>query len=128
MSNTPTDLKYSSTHEWAKLEDDGRVTVGITDHAQSLLGDIVFVELPEIETEVGVGDEVGVIESVKAASDLYTPITGQIVEVNAALSDTPELINEDPYGAGWIFRIQPDDAEELRDLLESDDYLEEISD
>jgi glycine cleavage system H protein len=128
MSNTPTDLKYSSTHEWAKLEDDGRITVGITDHAQSLLGDIVFVELPEIETEVGVGDEVGVIESVKAASDLYTPITGQIIEVNTALSDTPELINEDPYGAGWIYRVMPDDVEELRDLLESDDYLEEISD
>ncbi len=122
----PTDLKYARTHEWVRIDDDGSVYVGITAYAQEALGDIVFVELPDEGTALAAGDEVGVIESVKAASDLYSPLTGEIIEINAILTDTPELINQDPYGEGWIFRIQPDDAEEIGELLEADDYAEQI--
>jgi len=126
MSDIPSELKYTKTHEWARLEDDGLVTVGITEHAQKLLAEIVFVELPEL-IEVKAGDETGVVESVKAATDIYSPITGEIVEINDVLTDTPELINTDPYGDGWLFRIQPLDESELDELLSADDYAEQLA-
>jgi glycine cleavage system H protein len=125
MSDIPSELKYTTTHEWVRLEEDGLVSVGITDHAQSLLGDMVFVELPEL-MEVKAGDESGVVESVKAASDIYSPLTGEIVEVNEALSDTPELINTDPYVDGWLFRIQPADESDLDELLDAEAYAEHV--
>lgn len=105
-SNIPVDLCYSESHEWARANDDGTVTVGITDHAQHLLGDLVFVEIPEVGRAVAAAESCAVVESVKAASDVYSPLEGMIVEVNEALADTPELINEDPYGEGWIFRLK----------------------
>ena len=108
MSNTPIELKYASSHEWARLEGD-IVVVGITDHAQEALGDLVFVELPEVGDTVSAGDEAGVVESVKAASDIYAPVSGEVIEINSALEDTPELINTDPYGEGWLLRLQPTD-------------------
>lgn len=127
MSNLPPELKYTGTHEWARLEDDGSVTIGITDHAQELLGDVVFLELPEVESQLNAGDEAGVVESVKAASDIYTPISGTIVSVNENLATSPETINSDPYGDGWIFRIQPTDDAELEELLTADAYAQKIS-
>ena len=105
-SNIPVDLCYSESHEWARANDDGTVTIGITDHAQHLLGDLVFVEIPEVGRAVAADESCAVVESVKAASDVYSPLEGVIVEVNEALADTPELINEDPYGEGWIFRLK----------------------
>ena len=126
MSNIPSELKYATSHEWARLDDDGLVTVGITEHAQSLLGDMVFVELPDL-MDVTTGQESGVVESVKAASDIYSPITGEIVEVNEALAENPELINTDPYGDGWLFRIQPADEHELAELLDADSYVEHVA-
>lgn len=105
-SNIPVDLCYSESHEWARANDDGTVTIGITDHAQHLLGDLVFVEIPEVGRAVAAAESCAVVESVKAASDVYSPLEGVIVEVNEALADTPELINEDPYGEGWIFRLK----------------------
>ena len=105
-SDIPTDLRYTESHEWARANDDGTVTVGITDHAQHLLGDLVFVEIPEVGRAVAAAESCAVVESVKAASDVYSPLEGVIVEVNEALADTPELINEDPYGEGWIFRLK----------------------
>ncbi|MGB1648025.1 MAG: glycine cleavage system protein GcvH [Cycloclasticus sp.] len=122
MSNTPDDRKYADSHEWALLEADGNVRVGITDHAQELLGDLVFVELPEVGQSVGKGDECSVVESVKAASDIYSPVTGEIVAVNDSLEDSPEVINDSPYDDGWIFIIKPVDTAELDDLLEADGY------
>ncbi|MAV31454.1 MAG: glycine cleavage system protein H [Cycloclasticus sp.] len=122
MSNTPDDRKYADSHEWALLEADGNVRVGITDHAQELLGDLVFVELPEVGQSVGKGDECSVVESVKAASDIYSPVTGEIVAVNDSLEDSPEVINHSPYDDGWIFIIKPVDTAELDDLLEADGY------
>jgi glycine cleavage system H protein len=106
MNKNPADLKYAATHEWARVNDDGSVTVGITDHAQAQLGDLVFVEIPEVGQQVSATEPCAVVESVKAASDIYSPVAGEVVEVNTALSDTPELINQDPYGEGWIFRLQ----------------------
>ncbi|MFI4954687.1 MAG: glycine cleavage system protein GcvH [Gammaproteobacteria bacterium] len=126
MSQILEDRKYSSSHEWALLEDDGHVLVGISDHAQALLGDLVFVELPAEGAIVHAGDECGVVESVKAASDLYSPISGEVVEVNNDLTNRPDLVNSDPYGAGWIYRIQPNDVTELEDLLDADAYSETI--
>lgn len=105
-SNIPVDLCYSESHEWARANNDGTVTIGITDHAQHLLGDLVFVEIPEVGRAVAAAESCAVVESVKAASDVYSPLEGVIVEVNEALADTPELINEDPYGEGWIFRLK----------------------
>lgn len=105
-SNIPTDLRYTDSHEWVRANGDGTVTVGITDHAQHLLGDLVFVEIPEIGRTVAAAESCAVVESVKAASDIYSPLEGVIVEINEALADKPELINEDPYGEGWIFRIK----------------------
>ena len=105
MSNIPAELKYIASHEWLRLEDDGTITVGITDHAQDLLGDVVFVELPDVGDIIAVDDEISVVESVKAASDVYAPISGEVVAINEALEDDPEIINSDPYGEGWFFRM-----------------------
>ncbi len=127
MSDVPSELKYATSHEWVRLEDDGSVTVGISDHAQGLLGDIVFVELPEADMDVGSGDEVAVVESVKAASDIYAPLSGTIVEINESLSDTPEIINSDPYNDGWIFRMMPAEEGELDNLLDAAAYNDEIA-
>ena len=124
MSDTPIELKYAKTHEWARLEDDGTVTVGITDHAQTALGDVVYVELPELEVVLDAGEEAGVVESVKAASDIYAPIGGTIIAVNAVLEDAPETVNQDPYGDGWFFKIRPNDVGELDELLDADGYTE----
>ena len=127
MKETPTELKYAPTHEWARRED-GVVTVGITDHAQDALGDVVYVELPEPGQWIGSRQEAGVVESVKAAADVYAPISGTVIEVNLALDDAPEAVNQDPYGDGWFFRIEPDDPAELDELLDADAYLEACSD
>ena len=113
MSNIPTDLRYASTHEWVRPEGDGVFTVGISEHAQGLLGDMVFVELPDVGDTVSTGDDIAVAESVKAASDVYAPISGEVVGVNEDLEDSPELVNSDPYGDGWLFKIKADDAEEI---------------
>jgi glycine cleavage system H protein len=122
MSNVPANLKYSATHEWVELLDDGTVKVGITDHAQELLGDMVFVELPEEGQVLEAKDECAVVESVKAASDVYAPVSGEVVEINAALTDAPELVNKDPYGDGWIMRIQPADTDQVNALMDSEAY------
>ena len=122
MNEIPGDLKFLRSHEWARLDDSGRVTVGISDHAQGQLGDLVYVELPNVGEHVGGGAACAVVESVKAASDIYSPIAGKVVAVNSALSDKPETINEDAYGEGWIFAIQPDDVAQLEELLGPDDY------
>ena len=124
MSDVPQELRYARTHEWARLEEDGTVTVGISDHAQDALGDVVYVEHPEHGQQVVAGDEAGVVESVKAASDIYAPVSGSVVAVNEALDDAPETVNQDPYGDGWFFKIQPDDVAELDDLLDSEAYAE----
>ena len=122
MSDTPAELKYAKTHEWARLESDGTVTVGITDHAQHALGDVVFVELPEIGADVTAGSEAGVVESVKAASDIYAPVSGEVIAINEKLIDVPETINGDPYGDGWFFRVRPSDEGELSELLDAEGY------
>jgi glycine cleavage system H protein len=122
MSEIPAGLRYARTHEWARLEQDGTVTIGITDFAQAALGDVVFVEVPEIGRALEPADEAGVVESVKAASDIYAPVAGTVVAVNEALEDAPEQVNQDPYGEGWFFRIQPVDAGELDALLDADAY------
>ena len=121
MSKTPNDLRYTKSHEWVKREADGTVTVGITDHAQSLLGDMVFVELPKIGTKVAAGKECGVVESVKAASDVYAPIAGEITAVNTAVSDSPESVNKDAYGA-WMFKLKPSAAGDVDKLLDAKAY------
>ena len=126
MSEVPSELKYTKSHEWLRLEDDGLVTVGISDHAQELLGDLVFVELPEAGLEFVAGDECCVVESVKAASDVYMPISGEVAEVNEALADEPEIINDSPYDNGWLFKIRPS-AEEFDDLMDADAYQDEIA-
>jgi glycine cleavage system H protein len=125
MSNTPSELKYASTHEWARLESDGTVTVGISYHAQNALGDVVFIELPEVGAEYSAGDEAAVVESVKAASDIYVPVSGEIIEVNEALDESPETVNEYPYSDGWFFRMQPSDLSELENLLDAEAYDEQ---
>ena len=124
MSEIPGDLKFLKSHEWVRVEGDGKVTVGISDHAQGLLGDLVYVELPAVGDTVQAGNGAAVVESVKAASDVYAPVSGTITAVNAALADKPETINEDAYGEGWLFVIELDDREQLNDLLEPDDYAE----
>jgi glycine cleavage system H protein len=124
MSEIPEELRYAESHEWARLEEDGTVTVGITDHAQDQLGDIVYVELPELDTQLHAGEEAGVVESVKAASDIYAPIAGVVIAVNSRLEEAPETVNEDPYGEGWFYRIQPDSLAELDELLDADGYAE----
>ena len=128
MSEIPGDLKFLKSHEWARQEGGGRVTVGISDHAQGLLGDLVYVELPNVGDRIEAGNASAVVESVKAASDVYSPVTGTVLEVNAALADKPETINEDAYGDGWIFVIQAEEPEQLNELLSPDDYAELIED
>ena len=127
MSNIPTELRYTESHEWVRRNEDGTLTIGITDHAQHLLGDIVFVETPETEDTFSAGDDCAVIESVKAASDVYCPIDGEVIEGNEALADAPETINNDPYGDGWIFKLQPKDEASLNDLMDADAYAEMIA-
>ena len=124
MSNTPSDVRYTKTHEWARMNDEQNVVVGISDFAQDALGDVVFVELPEIGTEIVAAADVAVVESVKAASDIYAPIGGVIVDTNAQLEEQPELLNADPYGDGWIFVLRPNDSSDLDDLLDSSSYSE----
>lgn len=126
MSNIPVDLKYTKSHEWVRRETDGTVTVGITDHAQDLLGDMVFVELPESGRTVKAGQECAVVESVKAASDVYAPVAGEVVAVNEVLGDSPELVNQDPYGEGWMMRLRPVDAADVDALLDADIYQAQI--
>jgi len=124
MSNIPAELKYVSSHEWIRLEGDGTVTIGITEHAQDQLGDVVFVELPEVGTTFSLSDDLGVVESVKAASDLYAPLSGEVVEVNPELEDSPELVNSDPYGDGWFVKLKLEDESELDGLLSAEGYAE----
>jgi glycine cleavage system H protein len=128
MSETPEELRYLESHEWARLEEDGTVTVGISDFAQDALGDVVYVELPELGSQLDAGQEAGVVESVKAASDIYCPVAGSVVAVNGALEDAPDAVNSDPYGEGWMFRIDPNDASELDQLLNADAYREVCAD
>ena len=127
MSNIPSDLKYTKSHEWVRAEDDGTVTVGITDHAQGLLGDMVFIELPEPGTALDAGEECAVVESVKAASDVYAPLTGEVAEINEVLEEAPETVNADPYGDGWLFRLKLADAAELDALLDAEAYAELVA-
>jgi glycine cleavage system H protein len=122
MSNIPVELKYAKSHEWARTNDDGSVTVGISDSAQDQLGDMVFIEVPEVGMTVTAEEACAVVESVKAASDVYAPVGGEIVEVNENLADSPETVNTDAYGDGWIFRMQPADAAELGALMDADAY------
>jgi glycine cleavage system H protein len=122
MSQTPTELKFASSHEWARLEEDGTVTVGISDHAQEALGDVVFVELPDAGSSLAAGDEAGVVESVKAASDIYAPIGGEVIAINEQLEDSPETVNTDPYNDGWFFKLKPEDSSELEALMSAEDY------
>jgi len=122
MSNVPSDRKYAVSHEWARTDADGMVSIGITDHAQKQLGDVVFVELPEIGAHFDAGDAAGVVESVKAASDIYAPVSGTVVEINPVLEGAPETINADPYAEGWFFRIEADDPVELDDLMDAEGY------
>lgn len=124
MSDIPGDLKFMKSHEWARVEGDGKVTVGISDHAQGLLGDLVYVELPNVGDRVEAGNACAVVESVKAASDVYAPLTGTVVAINAPLADKPETINEDAYGEGWLFVLEIEDADQLNELLAPDDYAE----
>ncbi|MBS0557180.1 MAG: glycine cleavage system protein GcvH [Proteobacteria bacterium] len=127
MNEIPGDLKFNKSHEWARVEDNGTVTIGISDHAQGLLGDLVYVELPSVGDEVKAGNACAVVESVKAASDIYAPVSGEVISVNSALADKPETINEDAFGEGWIFVIKPGNlAEELDELLDPDAYAELI--
>lgn len=126
MSEIPGDLKFLKSHEWVRVEEDGTVTVGISDHAQGALGDLVYVELPEVGSQLQAGNGAATVESVKAASDIYAPVSGVVVAVNEALNDKPETINEDAYGDGWIFKLKLDDKAELDELLDADAYGELI--
>lgn len=119
---TPAELKYTKSHEWVRVEPDGTITVGITDHAQELMGDMVFVELPEVGRRVETGKECAVVESVKAASDVYAPVAGEVTAANSALTDAPETVNKDPYGAGWMFRLKPANSADLAALLDAKAY------
>lgn len=122
MSNNPPELKYAKTHEWARVEEDGAVTIGITDHAQEALGDVVYIEVPDVGDTLAGGDQAGVVESVKAASDIFAPLSGEVIAINGALEEEPELVNADPYNDGWFYRIQPQDLSELESLLSADEY------
>ena len=128
MSDVPGDLKFLSSHEWARVESDGTITIGISDHAQDLLGDIVFVELPEVGQSVDAENDTAIVESVKAASDIYSPLSGEIIEVNSLLEDQPEIINSSPYEDGWFFKLTPSDIGELDNLLSPEDYSEVCED
>ncbi len=122
MSNVPGNLRYTKSHEWVKVEADGTITVGITDHAQGLMGDMVYVDLPEAGRQLDAGKECAVVESVKAASDVYAPVTGEIMMSNAALADAPETVNKDPHGEGWIFKMKPANAADVQKLLDAKAY------
>ena len=124
MAEIPNNLKFLDSHEWARLEEDGTVTVGISDHAQGLLGDIVFVELPDTGKTISKKDDIAIVESVKAASDVYSPLSGEVVSINEALNDNPELINSSPYNDGWFFIIKPQNIDELEDLLDAEAYTQ----
>ncbi|MDE1190389.1 MAG: glycine cleavage system protein GcvH [Pantoea sp.] len=126
MSNVPKELKYKDSHEWVRKEADGTFTVGITEHAQELLGDMVFVDLPEVGRVVAAGEDCAVAESVKAASDIYAPLSGEIIEINEELEGSPELINSDPYSDGWLFKIKASDESELDSMLDADAYKASI--
>jgi glycine cleavage system H protein len=126
MSDIPSDLRYMSSHEWVRVDTDGTAYVGITDHAQNAMGDLVYVEMPEVGDTLAAGDEVGVVESVKAASDIYSPVSGEIIAINEALNDNPEQVNSDPYGDGWLYRIKMSDPGELEDLMTAEEYAEQL--
>ncbi len=126
MSEIRSELRYLSSHEWARIEEDGTVTVGISDYAQDSLGDVVYVECPEVGSTVASGEQAGVVESVKAASDIYSPVSGEVIAVNELLEDAPETVNESPYDEGWFFRVQPDAIEELDNALDSEAYEAEL--
>ena len=128
MSYIPGDLKFLSSHEWARVESDGTITIGISDHAQDLLGDIVFVELPEVGQSVDAENDTAIVESVKAASDIYSPLSGEVIEVNSLLEDQPEIINSSPYEDGWFYKLTPSDLGELDNLLSPEDYSEVCED
>ena len=123
MSDLPVELKYAASHEWVRLEGDGTAVIGITDHAQAALGDVVYVELPEEGADIDAGAEVAVVESVKAASDIYSPVTGAVIEINPVLEEQPEAINQSPYADGWLLRVKLSSHNELDDMLDSDEYL-----
>ena len=127
MNNTPVDFYYTEAHVWLHLDDEGIATVGITDYAQGQLGDVVFVELPEVNSNISAGDEISIVESVKTASDIHAPVSGEVLAVNEALKDTPELINSSPYDKGWILKIQMTDTGELEELLSASEYTESYS-
>lgn len=127
MSDCPQELHYTDSHEWVRLENDDTVAVGITEHAQSQLGDLVFVELPKIDTEVNKGDDLVVLESVKTAADVYAAVSGEVIAVNEQLEETPDLINQDPYGTGWIYKMKLSDSAELDQLMNADAYQAQIS-
>lgn len=124
MSSIPSELRYVSSHEWIRIEDDGTAVIGITEHAQESLGDVVFVELPEVGAILASDDEAGVVESVKAASDIYAPISGEVVAVNEALEDAPETVNSSPYGDGWFFKVKLSDEGQLAELMDAEAYAE----
>ncbi|ALF60416.1 glycine cleavage system protein GcvH [Psychrobacter urativorans] len=126
MSNIPAELKYVASHEWLRLEDDGTITVGITEHAQDLLGDVVYVELPEVGANITVDEEIAVVESVKAASDVYAPISGDVIAINENLEDNPEVINSDPYGEGWLYKMKAANLEDYEGLLSAEEYENEL--
>jgi glycine cleavage system H protein len=122
MSEVPDTYHYTREHEWLKLEDDGNITIGITDHAQEALGELVFVETPEAGSQFAAGDAIAVVESVKAASDIYCPVGGEVTAANESLADEPELVNSSPYENGWVFRLRPDNATALEELMNAEDY------
>ncbi|PHQ23860.1 glycine cleavage system protein H [Marinobacter guineae] len=127
MSEIPADLKYIETHQWVRVSDDGTATVGITDFAQEQLGDVVYIGVPDVGATVNGGEEAGVAESVKSASDVFSPVTGEVIEVNESLEDEPEKVNEDPYGDGWLYKVKLVDAGELDGLMDSTAYAEHVA-
>jgi glycine cleavage system H protein len=127
MSDVPSDLKYLETHQWVRVDENGLATVGITDFAQQQLGDVVYIGVPELGTTVTGGEEAGVAESVKSASDVFSPVTGEVVEINELLEDEPEKVNEDPYGEGWLFRVKMSDDGELDGLMDADTYSDLVA-
>lgn len=127
MSNIPSELRYTKSHEWVRSESDGSITVGITDHAQELLGDMVFVELPEVGANYTAGDECAVVESVKAASDVYSPVAGEVIAINEDLPDAPETVNQDAFDSGWMFKMNPEDAGEVGELMDAEAYAEFVA-
>ena len=126
MSNVPADLYYTDTHEWVRLESDGTATVGVTDHAQEAMGDMVFVDMPEIGASIATNGDCAVLESVKSASDIYAPVAGEIVAINEKLTDTPDLVNKDAYGDGWIFKLRPENPDAVKELMSAEAYQKHL--